>query len=189
MIFGFIITGCSQGPDRYAAKDIVKIIDFELSPDESKIAFSAITPIGNLDIWVVDISGKNLKKLTFQDHSPTNRIARFFKKRRWRNFFEIDMRYPEWTENGRVAFCQELSKTDTWSVHTAGRRYWTINPNGRDKKPLTESDKILKREQPASVNKFKFSGRSEKHNLSVLLKNDAFWVLKDGTASPQKLIQ
>jgi len=184
-----MITGCSHEPDEYAAKDIVKITDFEFSPDESKIAFSAITPIGNLDIWVVDLDGKNLKKLTFQDRSPTNRIAKFFKRCRWRNFFEIDMHYPKWTNDGRVVFCQQLSKTDMWSTHTVSIRYWTINPDGTDKKPQTDSDKIIQRGQPAPVNKFKFSDRSEKYKVKILLKNDDLLILKDGEIALKRLIQ
>jgi len=184
-----MITGCSHEPDEYAAKDIVKITDFEFSPDESKIAFSAITPIGNLDIWVVDLDGKNLKKLTFQDRSPTNRIAKFFKRCHWRNFFEIDMHYPKWTNDGRVVFCQQLSKTDMWSTHTVSIRYWTINPDGTDKKPQTDSDKIIQRGQPAPVNKFKFSDRSEKYKVKILLKNDDLLILKDGEIALKRLIQ
>jgi|GEM_PF-1109353 len=189
MIFGLMITGCSYKPEGYAAKDIVKITDFELSPGESKIAFSAITPIGNLDIWVIDLDGKNLKKLTFQDRSLTNRIAKFFKRYRWRNFFEIDMRYPKWTNDERVAFCQQLSKTDAWSTHTVSRRYWTINSDGTNKKPQTDSDKIIQRGQRAPVNRFKFSDRSEKYKVKILLKNDDLLILKDGETSLKRLIQ
>jgi hypothetical protein len=189
MILGLIVIGCSREAYKYTAKDIVQIADFELSPDESKIAFSAITLTGNLDIWVVDIGGKNLRKLTFQDRSPTNRIAKYFKKHRWRNFFEIDMRYPKWTKDGRIAFCQQLSKTDTWSVHTVSRKYWTINPNGTDKKPQTDLDKLIKREKSELVNKFKFSDYSEKNKVKILLKNDDLWILKDGETRPQMLIQ
>ncbi len=101
-ILCIILTGCSREPAGYSGKDIVKIVSFELSPDESKIAFSALTLIGNTDIWVKDLDGKNLKKLTFQDRSPTNRIAKFFKKHNWKNFFEIDMISPEWTASGRI---------------------------------------------------------------------------------------
>ena len=189
IICGLIITGCSHKPDGYAAKDIVKITDFELSPSESKIAFSAITPIGNLDIWVIDLDGKNLRKLTFQDRSLTNRIAKFFKRYRWRNFFERDMRYPKWTNDGRVAFCQQLSKTDAWSTRTVSRRYWTINSDGTDKKPQIDSGKIIQRGQSSPVNRFKFSDRSEKYKVKILLKNDNLLILKDGEASLKRLIQ
>jgi len=184
-----ILTRCSCEPASYTKRDIVKIVDFEISPDESKIAFSAITPVGNLDIWVVDMGGQNLKKLTFQDHSLTNRVAKFFKKLHWRNFFETDMCYPGWTNDGRIVFCQQLSRTDMWSVRTVSRRYWTIGQKGEDKKPQTDSDKIIKRYQPTPVNKFKFSDRSEKYKIKIFLKNDDLWILKDGAASPQKLIQ
>ena len=189
IIFCVILTGCSRKAVNYTKNDIVKITDFELSGDEEKIAFSAITPAGNLDIWVIDIGGKNLKKLTFQDRSPTNRIASFFKKYHWRNFFEIDMCYPKWTRNGRIAFCQQLSKTDAWSAYTVSRRYWTIYPDGTDKKPQTDLDKIVKREQPAPVNKFKFSDRSERYKLNILLKDDVLWILEDGETTPKRLIQ
>ncbi|MCX5687304.1 MAG: hypothetical protein NTV71_01440 [Candidatus Omnitrophica bacterium] len=189
IIFGLMIMGCSHKPDMHTAKDIIKIIDFKLSPSESKIAFSAITPIGNLDIWVVDLDGKNLKKLTFQDRSPTNRIAKFFKRYRWRNFFEIDMLYPKWTSYERVAFCQQLSKTDMWSTCTVSRRYWTINFDGTDKKPQTDLDKIIQREQPTPVSKSKFSDQSEKYKVKILLKNDDLLILKDGETSFKRLIQ
>lgn len=190
VFFCIIITGCSSGtPAGCAKQDILKIADFELSPDQEKIVFSAITPVGNLDIWVVDIDGKNLRKLTFQDRSPTNHIAKFFKKHRWRNFFEIDMSYPKWTEDGRIAFCQRLSKVDNWSGRTVSRRYWTINSNGTDKRPQAGSDKITKEQQPPPLNKFKFSDRSEKYRAKILLKNNDLWVTRDGAAGPQKLIQ
>jgi len=189
VIFGVILMGCGRKAVNYTKNDIVKITDFELSGDEEKIAFSAITPAGNLDIWVIDISGKNLKKLTFQDRSPTNRIASFFKKYHWRNFFEIDMCYPKWTCNGRIAFCQQLSKTDAWSAYTVSRRYWTIYPDGTDKKPQTDLDKIVKREQSSHINKFQSQGRSEKYRLKFLLKNDNLWILKDGEVTPKRLIQ
>lgn len=194
MVLGIIFLGIAMGSCggavNHSKSDIVKIIDFELSPDESKIAFSAITPVGNLDIWVVDIDGKNLKKLTFQDRSLINRTAKFFKKYRWRNFFEIDMRYPEWTNEGRIVFCQQLSKSDAWSVRTVSRRYWTINPNnGADKKLQLDSDKIIRKRQPTLINKFKFSERSEKYKITILLKNDFLWTLKDEETSLERLIQ
>jgi hypothetical protein len=189
IIFCVIIVGCAGQQTNYTKKDIVKITDFELSPDEEKIAFSAITPVGNLDIWVVDMEGKNLRKLTFQDRSPTNHIAKFFKKYHWRNFFEIDMCYPRWTSDGRVVFCQQLLKTDTWSTHTVSRKYWTIDPSGTDKKPQADLDKIIKRQLSAPLNKFKFSDQSEKYKVKILLKDDSLWILKEGAVSPKKLIQ
>lgn len=189
IIFCLIIGGCAGQQTNYTKKDIIKITDFELSPDEGTIAFSAITPVGNLDIWVVGIDGKGLRKLTFQDRSPTNRIAKFFKKHHWRNFFEIDMCYPRWTSGGRVIFCQQLLKTDTWSTRTVSRKYWTIDPNGADKKPQTDLDKVIKRQPSSSPNKFKFSDQSEKYKVKILLKDDNLWILKDGTTGPQKLIQ
>ncbi len=189
MIFGLIIIGCSQEPDRYTAKDIVKITDFELSPDESKIAFSAITPVGNLDIWVVDIDGKNLKKLTFQDRSITNHTAKFFKKRRWRNFFEIDIISPKWTTDGRISFCQELSKSDMWSTRTVNYMFWTINPDGTDKKSKKDEDKILQRKPFDPINRAEISDRSDKHRKKILLKNDDLLVLDDRDTTLRKLIQ
>jgi len=189
IIFGIIIGGCTSRQADYDKKDIVKISDFELSPDEEKIAFSAITSVGNLDIWVIGIDGKNLQKLTFQNRSPTNHIARFFKKHYWRNFFEIDMSCPKWIEGGRIEFCQQLSKIDNWSTRTVNRRYWTIDSSGADRKPQTDLNRIIKRQQSALINKFKFSDRSEKYKLKVFLKNDGLWILKDGTTAPQKLIQ
>src|SRR3989338_9533731 len=127
IIFGAFIAGCANQQVNYAKKDIVKITDFKLSPDEEKIAFSAVTPVGNLDIWVVDIDGKNLKKLTFQDRSPTNHIAKFFKRHKWRNFFKIDMYCSGWTKDGRIVFCQELTSHNIWGIRTVNLLYWTIN--------------------------------------------------------------
>ena len=189
MIFGLIIIRCSQEQDRYTAKDIVKITDFELSPDESKIAFSAITPVGNLDIWVVDIDGKNLKKLTFQDRSLTNHTAKFFKKRRWRNFFEIDMISPKWTTDGRISFCQELSKSDMWSTRTVNYMFWTINPNGTNKKPKTDKDKIVQKEEPSPIRTFKISDLSDKYKKEIFLKYSTLWYLNYGETTPKRLIQ
>jgi len=189
IVFGVITGSCAGRQADYTKKDIVKIADFELSPDEEKIAFSAITSVGNLDVWVIDIDGKNLRKLTFQDRSPTNHIAKFFKKYHWRNFFEIDMSCPKWTGGGRIEFCQQLSKINNWSVRTVSKRYWTIDPSGIDKKPRIGLDKSIKNQQSAPLNKFKFSDRSEKYKLKIFLKNDGLWILKDGTSVPQKLIQ
>lgn len=189
MIFGLIIIGCSHDPDRYTAKDIVKITNFELSPDESKIAFSAITPVGNLDIWVVDIDGKNLKKLTFQDRSLTNYTAKFFKKRRWRNFFEIDMISPKWTTDGRISFCQELSKSDMWSTRTVNFMFWTINSDGTNKKPKTDKDKVVQKEEPSPIRTFKISDLSDKYKKEIFLKYGTLWYLNYGETTPKRLIQ
>ena len=189
LIFGAIIIGGCGGAVNYSKNDIVKITDFELSPDESKIAFSAVTPVGNLDIWVVDINGKNLKKLTFQDRSPTNHIARFFKKHHWRNFFEIDMTSPKWTTDGHISFCQGLSKSDMWSTRTVNYMFWIINSEGTNKKPKKDEDKILQRRPFDPINRAEISDRSDKHKKKILLKNDDLWVLKDGEINPTKLIQ
>ena len=189
VIFGVIMGGCASQAASYTKNDIVKITDFELSPDESKVAFSAVTPVGNLDIWVVNIDGKNLKKLTFEDHSPTNHIARFFKKYHWANYFEIDMHSPKWTGDGRIAFCQELKKYEMWGPRTIGKRFRTIKPDGTDKKPQTDLDKVIKQGSPIHINRFKFSSRSDKNKVTILLKNDYLWILRDGEISPKKLIQ
>lgn len=189
IIFGVFLAGCANQQVNYTKKDIVKIADFELSPDEEKIAFSAVTPVGNLDIWVIDIDGKNLKKLTFQDRSPTNHIAKFFKKRHWRNFFEIDMISPKWTIDGRILFCQELSKSDMWSTRTVNYMFWTINSDGTNKKSKKDEDKILQRRPFDPINRAEISDHSDKHKKKILLKNDDLWILRDGTTSPQKLIQ
>ena len=174
LVSGLIITGCSLESHRHTAKDIIKITDFELSPDEEKVAFSAMAPVGNLDIWVIDIDGKGLKKLTFQDHSPTNHIARFFKKHHWADYFEIDMCSPKWTDNGRIAFCQELTKYEMWGPRTISRRFRTIKPDGTDKRPQVESDRVIK-EKPSA-------------NIKVLLRNGNLWILKDGEVTPERLI-
>lgn len=189
VIFSAIAGGCSGQSARFTKNDIIKITDFELSPDESKIAFSAITHTGNLDIWVVDIDGKNLKKLTFQDSSLTNRIARYFKNLRWRNFFEIDMLSPRWTADGRILFCQELSKSDMWSTRTVNYMFWTINPDGTDKKSKKDKDKVLQRRPFDPINRAEISDKSDKHKKKILLKNDDLWILRDGAVSPEKLIQ
>jgi len=188
-IFGAIIIGGCSGAVNYSKNDIVNITDFELSPDEAKIAFSAITPVGNFDIWVVDIDGKNLKKLTFQDHSPTNHIAKFFKKHRWRNFFEIDMHYPGWTSDGKVIFCQELTSHNIWGVRTANLLFWTINSDGTEKKPKTEKDKYIETRPFDPINRAEISSQSEKYKIEILLKDKDLLILKDGETSPKRLIQ
>ncbi len=188
-IFGAIIIGGCSGAVNYSKNDIVKITDFELSPDEAKIAFSAITPVGNFDIWVVDIDGKNLKKLTFQDRSLTNHTAKFFKKRRWRNFFEIDMISPKWTTDGRISFCQELSKSDMWSTRTVNYMFWTINSDGTNKKSKTDKDKVVQKEEPSPIRTFKISDLSDKHKKEIFLKYDTLWYLNYGEGTPKRLIQ
>ncbi|MDO8602366.1 MAG: hypothetical protein Q7O04_00755 [Candidatus Omnitrophota bacterium] len=177
VILCVVLTGCGCEQASYTKKDIVKISSFELSPDESKIAFSAITSAGNLDIWVVDIYGKNLKKLTFQDRSPTNRIARFFKNRNWKDFFEIDMISPEWTADGRISFCQKLSKSDMWASRAVNFMFWTINPDGTDKRPKTDRDVILRRKPFDPVNRAEISDRSERYGKKVLLKDGDLLIL------------
>ncbi len=188
VVIAIIIAGCSAAsPD--ARDQIVKIVDFELSPDEDKIAFSALTPIGNTDVWVVDIDGANLKKLTFKDRSPSNHIARFFKKRKWRNFYKVDMHSPEWTKGGKIAFCQRLTKHDMWGVHIASNRYWTIDPDGTDRRYKTDNDEIVQRKPFDLINRAVISDQSEKHKKKIFLKDDTFWFLDFGEANPQKLIQ
>lgn len=177
LIFSILASGCFRPQADYTKRDIVKIIDFELSPDESKIAFSAITTVGNTDIWVVDIYGKNLKKLTFQDLSLTNRVARFFKNHRWKNFFEIDMISPQWTTDARILFCQELSKTDIWGTRTVNFMFWTINPDGADKRPKTDKDKITQRKQADPINRAEISVKSDKYKKTILLKNGKLFIL------------
>jgi hypothetical protein len=176
-ILCIILTGCSREPAGYARKDIVKITSFELSPDESKIAFSALTPTGNTDIWVKDLDGKNLKKLTFQDLSPTNRIAKFFKNHNWKNFFEIDMISPEWTASGRISFCQKLSKIDSWGAHAVNFIFWTINPDGTDKRPKRGIDKILQKKPFDPINRAEIIGRSEKYKKKIFLKDGDLLIL------------
>jgi len=176
-IFCIILTGCSREPAGYTGKGIVKIVSFELSPDESKIAFSALTPVGNTDIWVKDLDGKNLKKLTFQDCSPTNRIAKFFKKHNWKNFFEIDMISPEWTSDGRISFCQKLSKIDSWGAHAVNFIFWTINPDGTDKRRKRDVDRILQRKPFDPINRAEITGRSEKYKKKIILKDGDLLIL------------
>lgn len=188
VIFGLLVIGCNRGLDRYAAKDIAKVTDFELSPDESKIAFSAITNLGNLDIWVVDIDGKNLKKLTFLDRSPTNHIAKFFKNHRWRNFYEIDMILPKWTIEGRISFCQKLSKSDIWGTRTVNLMFWTIDLDGKNKRPKTDKDKVVE-EKPNPIYTVKISVLSSKYKKEIFLKYGTLWYLNYGETSSEKLLQ
>jgi hypothetical protein len=168
---------------------IVRVVEFELSPDEGKIALAALTPIGNTDIWVVDIDGKNLKRLTFKDRSPTNRIAQFFRKHRWRNFFEIDMKYPRWTKEGKIMFCQRLTKYDMWGKHIVSFRYWIINPDGTGKRHKKSTDKTVQAEAYEPINRAIVSVQSHKHKKQILLKDGILWALNNGESIPQKLIQ
>ncbi|MBU4312950.1 MAG: hypothetical protein KJ706_09560, partial [Candidatus Omnitrophica bacterium] len=149
----------------------------------------ALTPVGNTDIWVVDIDGSNLKKLTFKDRSPSNHIARFFKKHKWRNFFEIDMRFPEWTRDGRIMFCQKLTRHDMNGVRTVSLRYWTMDSEGKDKRPKREEDKIFQQKPFGPINRYKTSERSEKYGRKIYLKDDTLWILDNGETTPEKLIQ
>jgi len=176
-ILCIILTGCSRESSGYTGKNIVKIISFELSPDESKIAFSALTPAGNTDIWVKDLDGKNLKKLTFQDRSPTNIIAKFFKKNNWKNFFQIDMISPEWTVDGRISFCQRLSKVDSWGKSAVNFIFWTINPDGTGKRQKRDMDKILYRRPFDPINRAESIDLSEKHKKKIILKDGDLLIL------------
>ncbi|MDP2921786.1 MAG: hypothetical protein Q8O12_05430 [Candidatus Omnitrophota bacterium] len=178
-LFCAVINGCDIQPAAYTKNDIVKITDFELSPDEEKIAFSAITPIGNLDIWVVNIDGKNLKKLTFQDRSPTNHIARFFKKRRWRNYFEIDMCYPKWIDSGHIAFCQSLTKYEMWGTRLISKRFWVISPDGTGK-TSTEPFNTEGIKKPSIL--------SEKLRRTFFIKHNTLWYFDNKDLIPKKLI-
>lgn len=170
-------------------RDILRVVEFELSPDEEKIAFTALTPIGNTDIWVVDIDGKNLKRLTFKDRSPTNHIAQFFRKHRWRNFFEIDMKYPRWTKEGKIMFCQRLTKYDMRGKHIVSFRYWIINPDGTGKRHKKSTDKTVQAEAYEPINRAIISAQSHKHKKQILLKDGILWALNNGESTPQKLIQ
>ena len=96
---------------------------------------------------------------------------------------------PKWTTDGRILFCQELSKSDMWSTRTVNYMFWTINSDGTNKKPKTDKDKILQRKPFDPINRAEISARSDKHKKKILLKNDDLWILRDGTTSPQKLIQ
>jgi len=169
--------------------DIIKVTDFELSPDEEKIAFAAVTPVGNTDIWVVNIDGTGLKKLTFQDHSPSNHIARFFKKRKWRNFYEIDACFPEWTTDGRIMFREEITKHHNFGVNTYGLVYRTIKPDGTDKKSKIKKDKLADKGPFDPINRAILSDYSEKHKKKIFLKEGIAWVLDYGKDKPEKLIQ
>ncbi|MFC1621581.1 TolB family protein [Candidatus Omnitrophota bacterium] len=188
IIMAIIIGGCTRiapgGKDQ-----IVKIIDFELSPDEDKIAFAAITPIGNSDIWVVDIDGTNLKKLTFKDRSPSNHVARFFKKRKWRNFYEVDIHSPLWTSDGRIAFAEETTRHHATGINIAGLTQRTIKPDGSDKRKKTDKDEIVRREPLSPIRSFEISDYSEKHRKKFFLKDDILWVLDLNETTPKKLVQ
>ncbi|MBU1006874.1 MAG: hypothetical protein KKH08_04700, partial [Candidatus Omnitrophica bacterium] len=171
-----VFTGCARN---YDVSDIIKVTDFELSPDEEKIAFAAVTPVGNTDIWVVNIDGTGLKKLTFQDHSPSNHIARFFKKRKWRNFYEIDACFPEWTTDGRIMFCEEITKHHTFGINTYGLVYRTIKSDGTNERIKTDKDKILQRKPYDPINRPILSDKSSKHKKEILLKDNVLWIIDD----------
>ena len=188
VVIAIILAGCAAAtPD--ARGQIVKIVDFELSPDEDKIAFSALTPIGNTDVWVVDIDGTNLKKLTFKDRSPSNHVARFFKKRKWRNFYEVDMHSPEWTKGGRIAFCEEITRHHETGVNTAGLIYRTIKPDGTDRRYKTDNDEIVRRKPFDPIHSFELSDQSEKHKKKIFLQDSTLWFLDFGETTPKKLIE
>jgi Tol biopolymer transport system component len=167
---------------------IVKVTDFEISPDESKIAFSALTPVGNSDIWVVNIDGTGLKKLTFKDWSPSNHIAKFFKKRGWRNFFEINMHSPEWTKEGRIMFCEEITRYHSYGANSAGLRYLTMEINGDGKRIKTNNDQIAKRKPFDLVNRSIISDYSDRHKKKIFLKDNILWILDYKETNPKKLI-
>ena len=191
-IFIFIIAtvGCSPvDSEDYASSKIVKVVDFELSPDENKIAFSAITPLGNTDIFVIDIDGTNLKKLTFKDRSPSNHIAKFFKKHKWRNFFEINMDSPKWTKEGRIAFCEEITRHLITGVNTASLIQRTIEFDGSKKRIKNEEDEIVSRKPFDPINRPIISDQSKKHKKKIFLEDGIIWVLSYSKASPKKLIQ
>jgi len=189
-IFITVIVGCTPvDSEDYAKSRIVKVIDFELSPDEDKIAFSAITLVGNTDIFVIDIDGANLKKLTFKDRSPSNHIAKFFKKHKWRNFFEINMYSPEWTKEGRIAFCEEITRHHITGVNTAGLIQRTIEFDGSKKRIKTEEDEIARRKPFDPINRPIITDQSEKHKKKIFLEDGILWVLNYDKPSPRKLIQ
>jgi len=184
-----IMGGCHGPSDSYDKNYIVKIFDFELSPDEEKIAFSALTPIGNTDIWVVDINGKNLKKLTFKDRSASNHIARFFKKYKLNDYFEIDMHSPKWTKDGRILFCQKLSRHTLWDVYTVKLKNLTIRPDGTGAKAATSADEPTKKEIRGPVNIFKAFELSEKHKKKIFLRDNNLWYSDENNSVPRLLIQ
>jgi len=168
---------------------IVKVTDFEISPDESKIAFSALTPVGNSDIWVVNIDGTGLKKLTFKDWSPSNHIAKFFKKRGWRNFFEINMLYPKWTEDNKITFCQKLTKHDTWGMYCLNEKYLVIDQDGSNMKIKTSHDNVLRRKSLQLIHSYELTDQSYRYKKKIFVKDDILWVLDFGETSPRKIIQ
>jgi len=184
-----VISGCTHPLIPTNSNGILSIIDFEISPDEDKIAFTARGQLGNADIWVVNIDGTGLKKLTFKDRSPSNHLARFFRKHKWRNFYEIDMHSPEWTKDGRIAFCERITKHHIYGVSTVGLRYWTIKPDGTDKKIKTPQDEIVQRKPFDPINRAVISDQSERHKKKIFLKDGILWYLDFGESSPKKLVQ
>ncbi len=173
----------------YGGKEgIGEVLDFELSPDEGWVAFTARRFKGGSDLWTVGIDGKNLKRLTFSEYSIMNKVARFFEKRRWRGFLGISLHHPKWTTTGRIGFCQEISNYHIWGVGTVSEKYFTIKPDGTDKRPETDSDKYyrilplfesMQTPQPMYSQKFK---------RKIFLKEHVLWVLDDGETTPKQLI-
>lgn len=189
LIFSLFIGGCGEKGHRYTKEDIVEITDFELSPDEERIAFSAITPVGNLDIWVIDIDGKNLRKLTFKDSSPSNHIARFFKKHHWADYFEVDMSSPKWTKDGRIIFRETLSKTERWGPRDIWYRIWTIKPDGTDKRLRTDKDEFDRKKPLGTLNTYRVYERSEKYKRKIFVDFGRLWYLDDGENVPKRYIR
>jgi hypothetical protein len=136
----------------------------------------------------MDIGGTNLKKLSFKDRSPSNHIAKFFKRHRWRNFFEIDMHSPEWTKDGKVAFCEEITKHDIWGSHTVGLIYWTINPDGTKKRRKAAEDEIVAKKPFDPINRFDMQDESGKHRKKIFLRDNSLWVLDFGENTPKRLV-
>lgn len=186
VILCMLIGGCTQGRD---SPGTAKVVDFELSPDENKVAFSATTPTGNTDIWVVDIDGKNLRKITHKDRSPTNKIARFFRKRKWRNFFKIDVHSPSWTTDGRIVFCEEITRHHAHGINSLALRYWTTKPDGSDKSIKKDTDKISARRPFDPINRAIISDQSGKNKKRIILKDGILWTQDYGKSNLKKLIQ
>jgi len=62
-----------------------------------------------------------------------DRTVNFFKKHKWRNFFEIDMHSPKWTRDGKIAFCEETTRHHTTGINTARLIQRTIRSNGTER--------------------------------------------------------
>jgi hypothetical protein len=184
-----MVSSCKMPSQADLKSQIVKVTDFELSPDEDKIAFSALTPVGNSDIWVVNIDGTGLKKLTFKDRSPSNHIARFFQKHGWRGFFTISMIYPKWTNDNRIVFCKKLTKHDTWGTYTLDEKYLVINQDGSNEKIKTDKNNVLRRKPLKLIHSYELIDQSDKHKKKIFIKDNILWVLGFGETNPRKLIQ